>query len=54
VGAWCTITAGEVRPTALAFHRAQPECGMVVHIERGVLPGVPVRALQGLASIRDR
>ena len=35
VEAWSTITAAEVRPTALAFHRAHPECGMVVHIERG-------------------
>ncbi len=35
VEAWSTITAGEVRSTALAFHRAHPDCGMVVHIERG-------------------
>ena len=35
VEAWSTITAAEVRPTALAFHRVHPECGMVVHIERG-------------------
>jgi hypothetical protein len=32
---WSAITADEVRPTAFAFHRAHPECGMVVHIERG-------------------
>lgn len=37
VGAWSTITMAQVRPTALAFHQAHPECGMVVHIERGEL-----------------
>ncbi len=34
---WRTIAADEVRRTAFAFHQNHPECGTVVHIERGEL-----------------
>ena len=32
---WGTIMAGEVRPTAVAFHEAHAECATMVHLERG-------------------
>ena len=34
---WKAIGADEVRWISFGFHRAHPECGTVVHIERGEL-----------------
>ena len=35
--AWRTIATDEVRRAAFAFYKAHPECGTMVHIERGEL-----------------
>ena len=37
VVAWRTISTDEIRRVAFAFYRAHPECGTMVHTERGEL-----------------
>jgi hypothetical protein len=35
---WSTITSNQVRSSALAFYQGDPECGMVVPIDRAESP----------------